>query len=315
MLFTSLRVLTPPAVEPVSLDLLREHLRLDEDFDDSLLETYLAAARDSAEKYLGRALIPQTLQYTLSHKSDILQGRDQWGSVISNFGNPSWPFAATQFSQAIELPRSPVMSIVSFVILDHLGNTTATQQTAAIHAAGDVALQFSSIGCPAAVGMFLQDLSAPSAIAVGTFISGMSTPTNGVTPITLSVPLAGAVGLGDNILFSTVQSRPAATPPASTALKLTGNSIYIADLMLEPARVRPDWSGVISALQVVSSPVQHLQFVFTAGYDAVGATIPKTIVQAIMLTVAFLYERRGDEPAEMPEAIKWLLDNYRIQYF
>lgn len=315
MLFTSLRVLTPPTTEPVSLDLLRAHLRLDEDFDDPVLETYLIAARDNAEKYLGRVLMPQTLQWVVSKKSDILQIRDGWGSVMSNFGNPSWPWAGTQFSEALELPRSPVTSIVSFTILDHLGNTTATQQTAAIQAAGDSTLQFSSTGFSGAAGMFLQDLSAAAAIAPGTYILGVSTPTNGIVPVTLSRPLAGPVGLGDNILFSTIQSMPAASMPASAALKLTGNSIYIADLALEPARVRPDWSGAISALNTVSMPIQHIQFVFTAGYDSVGATIPKTIIQAIMLTAAFLYERRGDEPAEAPEAIKWLLDNYRVQYF
>ena len=52
----------PPAVEPVSLAEVKAHVRLDEGMtqDDALLSALIGVARDSAERWLGRALIHQT---------------------------------------------------------------------------------------------------------------------------------------------------------------------------------------------------------------------------------------------------------------
>lgn len=59
---TSLRTITPPAAEPVSLETVKEHLRIDLDAEDALLETYLAAAREDGEELSRRAFITQTLE-------------------------------------------------------------------------------------------------------------------------------------------------------------------------------------------------------------------------------------------------------------
>jgi len=42
--------------------------------------------------------------------------------------------------------------------------------------------------------------------------------------------------------------------------------------------------------------------------------VPLTIVQAIMMTTAFLYEHRGDAGGAVPEAARWLLDRHRLQF-
>lgn len=49
--------LTDPAVEPISRALAKEHLRLESDFtlDDDLIDAYISAARDEAEKYCNRS--------------------------------------------------------------------------------------------------------------------------------------------------------------------------------------------------------------------------------------------------------------------
>jgi uncharacterized phiE125 gp8 family phage protein len=50
-----------------------------------------------------------------------------------------------------------------------------------------------------------------------------------------------------------------------------------------------------------------------AGYGAAD-DVPPTVIQAIMMTTAFLYEHRGDSAAAMPDAATWLLDRHRLQF-
>ena len=60
------RVLTvAPATEPVTLDEVKAHLRLDTDEDDALLGVMATAARQLVEQITGRALITQTWLTTL----------------------------------------------------------------------------------------------------------------------------------------------------------------------------------------------------------------------------------------------------------
>ena len=56
------RVITPPAQMPVSLDTTKEHLRVDGTDEDDLITGYLKAAITRAENITGRALITQTLE-------------------------------------------------------------------------------------------------------------------------------------------------------------------------------------------------------------------------------------------------------------
>jgi uncharacterized phiE125 gp8 family phage protein len=322
----TLRVLTPPAQEPISLDLLSRHLRLDQDFDDPLLSIYLTSARAMAELYTGRALITQTLQWTVADQQHQDHELDTW------WGSPVRPYPRGR--RPIELPLAPVQSIAAFAILDRQGNVTATQQTSAATPSGSV-LTFPAAGCPAAVGQYVQDLTAGAAImngtqlialgtqpiAYGTTVRGVSIA-GGIASVTLSAPVGASIGQGDNILFSSLIGQPAASSAVSLALGAAGGgSIFLADLSLSPAKFRPDWIGAIAQLQTVTPPVQHQQIAFVAGYGAdgtfsTGQPIPLPIINAILLTAAALYERRGDEAdAEMPKLAQWLLDRYRIQFF
>ncbi|RDK01440.1 head-tail connector protein [Paraburkholderia lacunae] len=56
------RIITPPAQTPVSLDTAKEHLRVDGSDDDDLITLYLKAATRRAEDITGRALITQTVE-------------------------------------------------------------------------------------------------------------------------------------------------------------------------------------------------------------------------------------------------------------
>jgi uncharacterized phiE125 gp8 family phage protein len=56
----SLQLITPPAVEPVTLDEAKAHLKVDTTDDDALIARSIAAARARAEWHTGRAFVTQS---------------------------------------------------------------------------------------------------------------------------------------------------------------------------------------------------------------------------------------------------------------
>jgi len=105
VLRTTLQVVTPPPAESVSLQLAKLHCRIDHSDDDLLLGGHITAARQMAESYLSRALITQTLLWTV---------------LPENAVRPDLHF----LSDWIDLPRAPVQSINTVTVLDQRGNST-----------------------------------------------------------------------------------------------------------------------------------------------------------------------------------------------
>ncbi len=89
----ALRLITPPAQEPVSLVDAKLHLRVSDPAEDALIRVLIAAARQAAEQELCRALITQT-----------------WELLLDRF-----PI------DAIALPRNPVQSVTSIQYRDSDG--------------------------------------------------------------------------------------------------------------------------------------------------------------------------------------------------
>lgn len=87
----SLELVTAPSVEPVSLDELKAHLRVDQADENGLLTSLIVAARRHLEMETRRAFINTTYAYRL----------------------PKFP--ADRF---IELPRPPLSSVTSIVYED-----------------------------------------------------------------------------------------------------------------------------------------------------------------------------------------------------
>jgi uncharacterized phiE125 gp8 family phage protein len=104
---TTLVVTTEPTAEPVSIEQVKRHCRIDSNADDELLTGYLTAARVMAEGYLSRALLTQTLLWTVQPSSERRGGRDR-----------------SRLHGTLELPRAPVQSIESVATLDVWGNAT-----------------------------------------------------------------------------------------------------------------------------------------------------------------------------------------------
>jgi uncharacterized phiE125 gp8 family phage protein len=105
--FASLRVITPPAEEPVDLDLVRRHCRVDADYDDDLLAVYQTAAREWAEGYLNRALITQELRYTITNSPPPTASPLVPQSLIVFPLN--WP---PLIRKPINLPRAPCTKVI-----------------------------------------------------------------------------------------------------------------------------------------------------------------------------------------------------------
>ena len=208
---TTLTVTEEPTAEPVSIEQVKRHCRIDSNADDELLTGYLTAARVMAEGYLSRALLTQTLLWTMRPSSELPRDR-------------------LRLHGTLELPRAPVQSILSVTTLDEWGNVTT------------------------------------------------------ISPASLPV-----------------------TPPAV----ILG---YVADLTLEPATLFIGPETVLSGgFMAYRTKLQHLQVSMVAGYGEAD-DVPSTVIQAIMMTTAFLYEHRGDSAAAMPDAATWLLDRQRLQF-
>lgn len=96
------KLITGPAVEPISLAEAKAHLRVDSDAEDALIGLLIASARQAAEHETGRALITQT-----------------WELVLDAFP-----------SAEIEIPAAGVASIASVKYLDGAGDEQTVSASA-----------------------------------------------------------------------------------------------------------------------------------------------------------------------------------------
>jgi uncharacterized phiE125 gp8 family phage protein len=104
--YASLRVIQGPASEPVTIDLARQHCRIDAGYDDALIGMYLTGARIEAESYLNRALFTQKLRYAITWAPPPTATPLVPQSLIVFPLN--WP---PLVKRPIELPRAPAVSV------------------------------------------------------------------------------------------------------------------------------------------------------------------------------------------------------------
>jgi len=97
----SLRVITPPAAEPVTLAEVKEHMHHDFTLEDDLLNRWIKEGREKTEIYMRRAFITQTLEMSF----DRLPG--------------SWFY----------LLRAPLISVTSIKLTDSADVQTTVDNT------------------------------------------------------------------------------------------------------------------------------------------------------------------------------------------
>lgn len=76
-----IRVITPPATEPVTLPEAKAHLRLESNLDDVQVDTLVRTARQYVEQVCWRGLVSQTIEYV----TDAFPSDD--GGIELPFGN------------------------------------------------------------------------------------------------------------------------------------------------------------------------------------------------------------------------------------
>ena len=142
--------MTPPAVEPVTLDEAKAHLREDTADEDALIMRLVTAAREEAERHTGCAFITQS--WTL------------W--------RDAWPENAVR---ALSIPRPPLISVSSVAVYDRSGAQNVLSNDLYI---------VDSVGAPGRVVLksttvLSADLREVNAIAVA-FDAGYGTATTDV---------------------------------------------------------------------------------------------------------------------------------------
>jgi uncharacterized phiE125 gp8 family phage protein len=88
------RLVTAPVIDPVTLDYVKKHTRIDYDVQDLLLSLWVKSATEQIEYITGMSLITQTREVSFD---------------VGEFGYPSTP---------ILVPRSPIQSVSSVKIYD-----------------------------------------------------------------------------------------------------------------------------------------------------------------------------------------------------
>lgn len=120
---------TQPAVEPVTLDEVRAHLRIDSTDEDLLLETMIQAARQQAETITRRALVTQTWTMALDKFPS-----PEMSISSANWYGPQWGTSPGPLSTYVPdgksgyeifLPLPPLQSVASIKYVD----TDGVQQT------------------------------------------------------------------------------------------------------------------------------------------------------------------------------------------
>ena len=107
----SIRVLEPPAVEPVTLHEAKLHLRVDTDDEDVLIAALVRTARTRCEQHTRRAFVQQAIRATF----DPDETRE-WG------GGPSLERGRGASWSRFELPRPPFVELRAVTVHPEAGS-------------------------------------------------------------------------------------------------------------------------------------------------------------------------------------------------
>lgn len=115
----SLRVTTPPAVEPLTVEEAKAHLRLLVSDDDAIVGSYVKAAREWVEEMGSLAPITQTIEMRI----DRFPGQYPYGFPGQYDFVPHRTTLTWIDRYAIQIPRTPLVSISSISYVDTNGVT------------------------------------------------------------------------------------------------------------------------------------------------------------------------------------------------
>lgn len=117
----SLQIVSPPAAEPVDLQEMKDHLRIDHTYEDEIIRSYLSAARERCEvESRGTVAVATTYRASFDRFPLMTYGQNVPGSpVVEPVINDTWPLSPGQW--ALKLPRGPMLSLTSVRYYDAAG--------------------------------------------------------------------------------------------------------------------------------------------------------------------------------------------------
>jgi hypothetical protein len=90
---------------------------------------------------------------------------------------------------------------------------------------------------------------------------------------------------------------------------------YMAALNVTPPRIRIGYETVLTGGYILRhTRLETVAIEFVAGYGDEAADVPPNFIAAIMQTVAYFNEHRGDVEAELPAMIQAVLDPDRLMW-
>jgi hypothetical protein len=272
---SSIVVETPPAAEPVTLILVKNHLRVTISSDDQLIDLYLQSSREIVESESGRSLVNKL--YKQSH--DRFPHRDEWqlGSGYS-YRAPRYSHHFGDERQAIKLLRCPLVSVSKITYID----TSGTLQTL--------------LPTP-------EQWQAQTEYEIGNQI----VDSNGNLQEVTAVSESGEDGSSESGATVPAWAASINATTADAALTWTNKRVaptgdFLEDRDSEPPRLMPLWGNIWPLTQRVPNAVK---IYFTAGYGNDAATAPAALKVAVMMATGVCYQNREAVTPEDLRALDW----------
>lgn len=120
----ALKLITAPTKEPITLDEAKNHLRVDGNDEDALIANLIAAAREIAENFTGRALMPQSFEYILDDFPRNSAASENCIEFKSDNLNP----IKNDLSK-IRMPKPPTITVNSIKYTDSTGTVNTWDST------------------------------------------------------------------------------------------------------------------------------------------------------------------------------------------
>jgi|SRR5581483_3676973 len=290
-----LQVVTPPAKLPVSLGVIKRHLRVDNKDDDELIELYAKAACENAEEFTRRAFVNTRFVQSLDsfpYFTDSIMS--QMAYPPAYYALPKYSTTLWNYSQMIKLFRSPLVDVDRIDYVDsQSGNVQSLYPVLENWLAENLYELGDEIEDPNG------NLQTVTAIAEGKKgLSGSSTP---------SWPAAnspsGIVTTDGDLSWTSGGAAPQGS--------------FFVDRISEPPRIFPapagaNWPSVLYVPDAVK--IYH-----TVGYGDDGRNVPASAKVSILQQCASWNENREsvtpETLKEIPNHCKELLWNIRVLDF
>jgi hypothetical protein len=275
----SIQLVAPPIVEPVTLALAKQHLRVDFPDDDTLITAYIIAARQYCEKYTRRAFFNQTWLRTLDY---FPLWYSQNGTVNPAY-RADWPYYADFWARiTIDLPTPRTIAVSSITYVDTNGNLNTLP--------------------PAAYNVDTTSVPARVVPSQGTYWPTVMTYQPGSVRITY---VAGSY-------VQKVTETFTASSAAPYTYTLVQSPVTALDSVVDASGNSPAFTY---SAGVLTLPAASAGLTYSVTYWV--GTVPQTIVLAMLLLIGHWYEHR-EEASELnlkniPSGVAMLLDTEKLQ--